>query len=72
MQEIRPVTGELARVVEQADVATTVSKGTDAHVEKAIDIPFITVVLVGEITAGCENFDLIATASIIRQQQRRS
>jgi len=58
MEEIRPVQGELAGVVEQADVAATVSKATEAYVERTIDIPLITVVPKGEVTVGFEDFDL--------------
>ncbi|HTU45822.1 MAG TPA: DEAD/DEAH box helicase family protein [Bryobacteraceae bacterium] len=58
MEEIRPVQGELAGIVKQADVAATVSKVTDAYVEKTIDIPLITVVPKGEVTVGFEDFDL--------------
>jgi type III restriction enzyme len=56
--EIQPVQGELSGVVEQVDVAATVSKATAAYVEKTIDIPLITVVPKGEVTVGFGDFDL--------------
>lgn len=58
MEEIRPVQGELAGIIEQADVAATVSKATNAYVEKTIDIPLITVVPKGEVTVGFQDFNL--------------
>ena len=58
MEQIRPVQGELAGVVEQVDVQTIVNKTTHAYVEKTIDIPLITVVPTGEVTVGFQDFDL--------------
>ena len=58
MEQIRPVQGELAGVVEQLDVQTIVDKTTHAYVEKTIDIPLITVVPTGEVTVGFQDFDL--------------
>jgi type III restriction enzyme len=51
MEEIRPVQGELTAVVEPVDVAGIVNKTTDAYIENTIDIPRITVVPSGEVTA---------------------
>jgi len=58
MEEIRPVQGELAVVVEPVDVAGIVNKTTDAYIENTIDIPRITVVPSGEVTVGYQDFDL--------------
>ena len=58
MDEIRPVQGELAGVVEPVDVPAIVSTTTNAYVENTIDIPLITVVPSGEVTVGFEDFDL--------------
>jgi type III restriction enzyme len=58
MEEIRPVQGELAGIVEQVDVSAIVSTTTNAYVENTIDIPLITVVPSGEVTVGYKDFDL--------------
>ncbi len=58
MDEIRPVQGELAGVVEQVDVQAIVDKTTNAYVENTIDIPLITVIPTGEMTIGFQDFDL--------------
>jgi type III restriction enzyme len=58
LEEIRPVQGELAGVVEQVDVQAVVNTTTAAYVENTIDIPRITVVPTGEVTVGFQNFDL--------------
>jgi type III restriction enzyme len=58
MEEIRPVQGELAGVVEQVDVRAIVDKTTNVYVENTIDIPLITVVPTGEVTVGFKDFDL--------------
>jgi type III restriction enzyme len=58
MEEIRPVQGELAGIVEQVDVQAIVDKTTTAYVENTIDIPLITVVPSGEVTVGYRDFDL--------------
>ena len=58
LDEMRPVQGELAGVVEQVDVQAIVDKTTTAYVERTIDIPLITVVPTGEVTVGFRDFDL--------------
>lgn len=58
MEEIRPVQGELAGIVEQVDVQAIVGKTTTAYVENTIDIPLITVVPTGDVTVGYKDFDL--------------
>jgi type III restriction enzyme len=58
MEEIRPVQGELAGIVEPVDVQDIVGKTTTAYVENTIDIPLITVVPSGDLTVGYKNFDL--------------
>ena len=58
LDEMRPVQGELAGVVEQVDVQAIVDKTTTAYVERTIDIPLITVVPTGEVTVGFQDFDL--------------
>ena len=58
LEQIRPIQGELAEVVEQVDVQTIVDKTTHAYVESTIDIPLITVVPTGEVTVGFQDFDL--------------
>ncbi|WP_420237144.1 DEAD/DEAH box helicase family protein [Telmatobacter bradus] len=58
MEEIRPVQGELAGIVEQVDVSAIVTTTTNAYVENTIDIPLITVVPSGEVTVGYKDFDL--------------
>jgi type III restriction enzyme len=58
MEEIRPVQGELAGIVEPVDVQAIVGKTTTAYVENTIDIPLITVVPSGEVTVGYRDFDL--------------
>jgi type III restriction enzyme len=58
MEEIRPVQGELAGIVEPVDVQAIVDKTTTAYVENTIDIPLITVVPSGEVTVGYRDFDL--------------
>jgi type III restriction enzyme len=58
MEDLRPIQGELAGVVEEVDVQTIVDKTIDAYVEKTIDIPLITVVPTGEVTVGFQDFDL--------------
>lgn len=58
MEQIRPIQGELAGVVEQVDVQAIVDKTTNAYVENTIDIPLITVVPTGEVTVGFQDFDL--------------
>ena len=58
MEEIQPVQGELAGVVEQMNVPAIVSTTTNAYIENTIDIPSITVVPSGEVTVGYHDFDL--------------
>ena len=58
LEEIRPIQGELAGVVEHVDVQAVVDKTTTAYVESTIDIPLITVVPTGEVTVGFQDFDL--------------
>lgn len=58
LDEMRPVQGELAGIVEQVDVQAIVDKTTTAYVERTIDIPLITVVPTGEVTVGFQDFDL--------------
>jgi type III restriction enzyme len=58
MEEIRPVQGELAGIVEQVDVSAIVSTTTNVYVENTIDIPLITVVPSGDVTVGYKDFDL--------------
>lgn len=58
MEEIRPVQGELAGIVDHVDVQAVVDKTTNAYVERTIDIPLITVVPTGEVTVGFQDFDL--------------
>lgn len=58
MEEIRPVQGELAGIVEQVDVSAIVSTTTNVYVESTIDIPLITVVPSGDVTVGYKDFDL--------------
>lgn len=58
MEEVRPVQGELAGIVEQVDVPAIVSATINVYVENTIDIPLITVVPKGNVTVGFEDFDL--------------
>ncbi len=58
MEEIQPIQGELAGIVQQVDVQAVVDKTTNAYVERTIDIPLITVVPTGEVTVGFQDFDL--------------
>jgi type III restriction enzyme len=58
MEEIRPVQGELAGIVEPVDVQAIVGITTTAYVENTIDIPLITVVPSGDVTVGYKDFDL--------------
>jgi len=58
MEEIRPVQGELAGIVEPVDVQAIVGKTTTAYVENTIDIPLITVVPSGDVMVGYKDFDL--------------
>jgi type III restriction enzyme len=58
MEEIRPVQGELAGLVEQMNVPAIVSTTTNAYIENTIDIPSITVVPSGEVTVGYRDFNL--------------
>jgi type III restriction enzyme len=58
MEEIRPVQGELAGIIEPVDVQDIVGKTTTAYVENTIDIPLITVVPSGDLTVGYKDFDL--------------
>ncbi len=56
--KIRPIQGELDVVAEKAELYAVAAKTIDAYVERTIDIPLITVVPSGEVTAGFEEFDL--------------
>lgn len=58
MEEVRPIQGELAGIVEQVDVPAIVSATINVYVENTIDIPLITVVPKGNVTVGFEDFDL--------------
>jgi type III restriction enzyme len=58
MEEIRPVQGELAGIVEQVDVSAIVGTTINAYIANTIDIPLLTVVPAGDVTVGYKDFDL--------------
>lgn len=62
MEEVAPVQGELAGVVEQVNVAAVVAKTTELVVQQTIDIPRILVVPKGEVTSGFNSFTLDASS----------
>ena len=59
-EEIGPVQGELAGVVEQVNIAAVVAKTTELVIKQTIDIPRILVVPRGEVTSGFHPFTLDA------------
>lgn len=61
-EEVAPVQGELAGVVDQVDVAAVVAKTTKLIVQETIDIPRILVVPKGEVTSGFNSFTLDASS----------
>lgn len=61
-EEITPVQGELAGVIEQVNVAEVVAKTTELVVQQTIDMPRILVVPKGEVTSGFNSFTLDASA----------
>jgi len=61
-EEITPVQGELAGVMEQVNVAAVVAKTTELVVQQTIDIPRILVVPKGEVTSGFNSFTLDASS----------
>jgi type III restriction enzyme len=62
MEEVTPVQGELAGVIEQVNVAAVVARTTELVVQQTIDIPRILVVPKGEVTSGFNSFTLDASA----------
>jgi type III restriction enzyme len=58
LEEMQPVQGQLAEMVEQVDVQAIVSTTTAAYIENTIDIPRITVTPTGDVTVGFKDFDL--------------
>lgn len=62
MEEVTPVQGELAGVIEQVNVAAVVAKTAALVVEQTIDIPRILVVPKGEVTSGFNSFTLDASS----------
>ena len=61
-EEITPLQGELAGVMEQVNVAAVVAKTTELVVQQTIDIPRILVVPKGEVTSGFNSFTLDASS----------
>ena len=61
-EEIAPLQGELASVMEQVNVAAVVAKTTELVVQRTIDIPRILVVPKGEVTSGFNTFTLDANS----------
>ena len=61
-EEIAPLQGELAGVMEQINVAAVVAKTTELVVQQTIDIPRILVVPKGEVTSGFNPFTLDASS----------
>jgi len=60
MEEMTPVQGELAGVMERVDVAGVVARMTELVVQQTINIPRILVVPKGEVTSGFNAFTLNA------------
>ncbi len=58
LEEMQPVQGQLAGMVEQVHVQAIVSTTTAAYIENTIDIPRITVTPTGDVTVGFKDFDL--------------
>jgi type III restriction enzyme len=58
MEEMTPIQGELAGVMEKVDVAGVVAKMTELVVQQTINIPRILVVPTGEVTSGFNTFRL--------------
>ncbi len=61
-EEMTPVQGELAGVMEQVNVDAVVAKTTELFVQQTIDIPRILVVPKGEVTSGFNSFALDASS----------
>jgi type III restriction enzyme len=61
-EEIAPLQGELAGVMQQVNVAAVVAKTTELVVQQTIDIPRILVVPKGEVTSGFNSFTLDASS----------
>jgi type III restriction enzyme len=60
-EEVAPVQGELAAVIEQVDIAAVVATTTKLIVQGTIDIPRILVVPRGEVASGFHPFTLDAS-----------
>ncbi|MEI6071215.1 MAG: DEAD/DEAH box helicase family protein [Verrucomicrobiae bacterium] len=62
MEEMTPVQGELAGVMDEVNIAAVVAKTTALVVQQTIDIPCILVVPKGEVTSGFHPFKLDASS----------
>jgi type III restriction enzyme len=69
-EEIVPIQGELAGMIEHVNVSAVVAKTTELIVHQTIDIPRILVVPKGEVTSGFNTFTLEASSIYYQPVER--